>query len=204
MPLILLLCLVTALLVCFVITYRSIDERSGEDQTRRADAIAVLGSAVWPNEQPSPSLRARTERAIELYHDGYASHLILSGGLGRHPPAESEVMRRLAEESGVPRDALVLDYEARSTWESLVGARATMQNKGWETVLIVSDPFHMKRALLMAGDLGLTAYASPALDSPTYTVLARRVYYTSREVFALWWYLAQRTVTKFSKGRLPQ
>ncbi len=184
--------LTAVVVMCFVVTYRSIDECSGRDETRSGDVIIVLGSAVWPNERPSPSLGARTEHAIELYRDAYASHLILSGGLGHHPPEEAEVMRRLAVEAGIPREALILDREAHSTWESLLDARDIMRARGWDTALIVSDPFHMKRSLLMAGDIGLAAHGSPALDSPTYTFPARRLHYTSQEVLALWWYLVQR------------
>jgi len=189
----LLLALAATFATCFVLSYRSIDSRSGRVDTGPADVIIVLGSAVWPNEQPSPSLRARTERAIELYRHGHASHLILSGGLGRHPPEEAEVMRRLAVEAGIPDEVLVLDEEARSTRESLVRGREIMQQGGWDTAIIVSDPFHIKRSLLIAEDIGITAYGSPALDNPTYTVPARRFYYTSREVVALWWYLVQRS-----------
>ena len=178
--------------VAFAITYRIIDQRSSKDDSRPADVILVLGSAVWANEQPSPSLRARTERAIELYQEGYAPYLLLSGGLGRHPPEEAEVMRRLATAAGVPEEALVLDKEAHSTRESIEKAREIMQREGWETAIFVSDPFHMQRSLLMARDVGIQAYGSPALDSPTYTLPARRGFYTSREVLALWWYLFQR------------
>jgi uncharacterized SAM-binding protein YcdF (DUF218 family) len=104
-------------------------------------------------------------------------------------------MRRLAVGAGIPRAALILDSEAHSTWESLLRAREIMQERGWDTVLVVSDPFHMKRSLLMARDIGLVAYGSPALDSPTHTFPARRAYYTSREVLALWWYLVLRMGT---------
>ncbi len=181
-----------ALCVCFAFTYRAIDERSSRDDARPADVIIVLGSAVWPNEQPSPSLRARTQRAIELYHQRYASDLILSGGLGRYPPEEAEVMRRLAVQAGIPAEALVLDRESRSTRESLLHASELMRARGWQTAIIVSDPFHLERSLWMAADIGIAAYGSPALDSPTYMLADRRVYYTSREVLALWWYLLQR------------
>ncbi len=186
------LSLIAVVVICFVATYRYIDEQSRRDETRSADVILVLGAAVWPNEQPSPSLRARTERAIGLFRDSYASHLILSGGLGRHGPEEAEIMRRLAVQAGIPSEVLILDRDARSTWESLLGAREIMLDRGWDTILIVSDPFHLKRSLLMAADAGLVAYASPALDSPTYAIRARRVYYTSREVLAFWRYLLRR------------
>jgi vancomycin permeability regulator SanA len=191
----LLLGLVTAFVFLFAITYRTIDVRSAQDGVRQADVILVLGSAVWPNEQPSPSLRARMDRAIELYRDGYAPYLILSGGLGRYPPEEAEVMRRLATEAGIPQEVLLLDEDAHSTWDSIIKAREILDEEGWETVLIVSDPFHIHRALQMAQDAGFVAHGSPALDSPTYTVPARRAFYTSREVLALWWYLAQRLWT---------
>jgi uncharacterized SAM-binding protein YcdF (DUF218 family) len=189
-----LLALIAAVTSCFAFTYRAIDHRSGQDEARPADAIIVLGSAVWPNEEPSPSLAARTGKAIELYEERYASHLILSGGLGRFPPEEAEVMRRLAAEAGVPAEALVLDREAHSTWESLRNAEEIMKEKGWKTAIIVSDPFHLERSLLVARDIGMTAYGSPALDSPTYTIPARRAYYTSREVVAVWWYLLRRSM----------
>lgn len=179
--------------VCFAVTYRSIDELGHRDETGSADVIIVLGAAVWPNEEPGPSLKARTERAIELYREGYASHLIPSGGLGRYPPEEAEVMRRLALEAGIPSEALFLEKESHSTWENLLGARNIMQERGWDTAVIVSDPFHMKRALLMAEDLGLTAHGSPVENSPNYSVPVRRLFYTSREVLALWWYLVQRS-----------
>ena len=184
--------LLLALVAAFLVTYRTIDGRSARDESRPADVILILGSAVWPNEQPSPSLRARTQRAIELYQDGYAPHLLLSGGLGRYGPEEAEVMRRLATAAGIPEEALILDKEAHSTWESIEKAREIMGREGWDTVIIVSDPFHMQRSLLMARDAGIVAYGAPALDSPTYTLPARRLFYTSREVVALWWYTAQR------------
>jgi uncharacterized SAM-binding protein YcdF (DUF218 family) len=188
----LLLALVVLVVAAFLVTYRIIDQRSARDDARPADVILVLGSAVWPNEQPSPSLRARTQRTIELYEDEYAPHLLLSGGLGRWPPEEAEVMRRLAEAAGIPPEALILDKEAHSTWESMAKAREIMDQEGWETAIVVSDPFHMTRALLMAQDLEILAYGSPALNSPTYTLPAKRLFYTSREVLAVWWYLVQR------------
>jgi vancomycin permeability regulator SanA len=184
--------LILLVLAGFLVTYRIIDQQSCRDEAQPADVILVLGSAVWPNEQPSPSLRARTERAIELYQEGYAAHLILSGGLGRWPPEEAEVMRRLAEAAGVPQEALILDLEASSTWESIARAREILDQEGWETAIVVSDPFHLTRALLMARDAGIVGYGAPALDSPTYTIPSRRVFYTSREVLAVWWYLVQR------------
>jgi uncharacterized SAM-binding protein YcdF (DUF218 family) len=162
--------------------------------TGTADVIIVLGSAVWPNEQPSPSLAARTRTAIELYEQGRAAHLILTGGLGQWPPAEAEVMRRLAAAAGIPEAALVLDTESRSTQQSLSTASRLMAEHGWRSALIVSDPFHLCRALTMAHDAGIRANAAPALASPTWTIPRLRVYYVAREVVALMAYHVLRVL----------
>lgn len=175
------------------VTYFLVDRYATRDESRPADAILVLGSAVWPGGEPSPSLRARTERAIALHRSGAASHLILSGGLGRIPPAEAEVMRRLALAADIPASALVVDDQSGSTLESVSRAAAIARERGWHTLLIVSDPFHLLRAVTMARDAGVKAYGVPALDSPTYTIPRLRLYYTLREAFAFLWYIvAQR------------
>ena len=114
-----------------------------------------------------------------------ADYLVLSGGVGRYPPAEAEVMRRLAVSHGVPEQSLILDTESRSTIESIQLAGSTMQEHDWNTAIIVSDPFHIYRALMMARDEGIRAWGSPALDSPTYTIPRLRYYYTLREVLAI-------------------
>ncbi len=174
--------------------YVWVDSAARVDEARHVDAIVVLGSAVWPGGRPSPSLYARTQHAIELYRAGYAPRMILCGGVGQYPPAEAEVMRQLAVASGVPSDALLLDDVSHSTEENLANAKALMDRHGWQSALIVSDPFHLLRAQIIARDLGITAYRSPAADSPTYTTPELRVRYTTREAFALVWYYATRIV----------
>ena len=171
-----------------VALYAAVDRQAERDETRPADVIIVLGSQVRADGTPSGSLRARTQHAIDLYKAGYAPTLFLTGGLGRFPPAEADVMRRLALDAGVPDSALVLDDKATSTQQSLETAARIAPGKSWRTALIVSDPFHMLRSLQMAHDLGLEAYGSPAYRSTLYTVDRLRRYYTLREAFALMWY----------------
>lgn len=176
------------------VLYEQVDARSRVDEARRVDAIVVLGCAVWPGGVPSPALAARTEHAIALYREGYASHLILTGGVGDYAPAESEVMRRLAAAAGVPADALVLEGDSHSTEENLRNAKQLMDRFGWRTALVVSDPFHLFRAGTIARDLGMEVYTSPARNSPTYTIPSLRVRYTLREAWAVVWYYATRTM----------
>ncbi len=181
-------------LVALAVLYQQVDARARVDEARRADAIIVLGSAVWAGERPSPSLYARTQHAIALYRAGYAPALILCGGLGNNPPAEAEMMRRIAASAGVPADALILDDKSHSTEENLANAKAIMDARGWRSALVVSDPFHLLRAETMARDLGIDAYGSGASNSPTYTAPQLRVWYTTREAMALVWYYTTRVV----------
>jgi uncharacterized SAM-binding protein YcdF (DUF218 family) len=199
-----------ALLVLAVIgvLYWEVDTRAQVDKARSADTIIVLGAAVLPGGRAGLSLSARTQHAIALYKAGYASHLILSGGLGRYPPAEAEVMREMASAAGVPADAMVLEDASHSTEENLANSKGLMDAHDWHTALIVSDPFHLFRAEMIAQDLGMEAYGSPASDSPNYTVMYERVYYTTREALALIWYFVTRTfgepawLYRLLKGRI--
>ena len=177
--------------------YQAVDRQAERDETRPADVIIVLGSQVRADGEPSNSLRSRTLRGIQLYQEGYAPRLFLTGGVGRFPPAEAQVMRRLALQAGVPDSALVLDEAATSTQESIATAARLARERGWRTALIVSDPFHIYRARQMARDAGLDAYGAPAYQSHLYTVERLRRYYTARESFALLWYytLGRLTMT---------
>ena len=179
-------------LVVLGVLYQRVDARAQEDRARRADAIIILGSAVYPGEQPSPSLRARIQHALALYRAGIAPNLILCGGLGSHPPTEAEVMRRALVGAGVPADALVLEDRSHSTEENLANAKALMDARGWRSAVIVSDPFHLYRAEIIARDLGIDAYGSGASASPTYARAVLRAWYTTRETLALVWYFAAR------------
>jgi uncharacterized SAM-binding protein YcdF (DUF218 family) len=187
----LVLCVFIVVLAMF---YQRVDARAQVDGARRVDAIIVLGSAVYPGERPSPSLNARTQHAIALYRAGYASALIFCGGLGGNPPSEAEMMRRIAAKAGVPASALFLDDQSRSTEENLANAKAIMHARGWRSAIVVSDPFHIYRAEIIARDLGIEAYGSPARNSPTFTRPQMRVWYTSREAVALVWYYATRAI----------
>ncbi len=171
-----------------ILLYRQVDDRARVDGARSADVIIVLGSAVWPGEHPSPSLYARVQHAIDLYRAGFAPALILTGGLGNYPPSEAEMMRRIAAGAGVPANALILEDKSHSTEENLANAQVLMDARGWHSAVVVSDPFHILRAELVARDLGIEAYGSGAGTSPTYTAPQMHLWYTAREALALVWY----------------
>lgn len=111
-----------------------------------AQAIVVLGARVLPGGEPGSALRARVERAVALFHEGLAPLLVLSGGVGAHPPSEAQVMREVATALGVPEEACVLEERSRSTRENARYTSELLRARGITDVVVVSDAYHLFRA----------------------------------------------------------
>lgn len=126
------------------------------------DAIVVLGTRVLAGGRPSPALARRIDHAVRLYHEGLAGHLLLSGGPGAEPPAEAEVMRALAMEAGVPAGCILLETGSTSTFENALMSAALLHERRWSRVLVVSDGYHLPRALFVFRRLGVRARGSAA------------------------------------------
>lgn len=148
-------------------------------------AIVILGAAVWPGEQASPTLQRRVNRAIALWQPG--DIVVPSGGLGQHPPTEAEVMRRLLRAAGIPDTQIRPEDRSIST---LTNARlsAPLLTDAAE-VIVVTDGYHCLRARLAFSRVGLdvtTISADPAHPRPRRSHVWRQ---TLREAFALPLYL---------------
>ncbi len=125
------------------------------ERKRSADCAIVLGAAAW-HDKPSPVLRERLNHAITLFQDRKIRFLILTGGFGKDAPfSESEVGLEYCVDQGIPRDKIRVERESLNTIDNLREAREIMTDEGWRTALLVSDPWHLKRARRMASDLGL-------------------------------------------------
>ncbi|GAX89217.1 hypothetical protein EFBL_0835 [Effusibacillus lacus] len=159
--------------------YFSIERFGKRIQPEKADVIIVLGAQVWGYE-PSPSLRERCDWAYELYSQGYAPKLILSGAHGAGHISEAEAMRRYLERKGVPADAMYLEERSHSTRTNLEYSKEIMEREGMKTAILVTNRFHQKRAQMLAGQLGMhtSGYGakSYALFEP---------YWVLREVLAI-------------------
>ncbi len=153
--------------------------------------IVVLGAAVWSRGQPSPALRRRTLHGGRLLLAGKAAKIIASGGLGEHPPSEAKVMRGLLVAQGVPEQAIILDENSFTTFDSAVQAKVLMRANGLEEAIIVTDRYHILRGLLAFRAMGVRATGScPAVrfgDIPP----RKWLWYYLRELAALPWYLAR-------------
>ncbi|RYE83240.1 MAG: YdcF family protein [Hyphomicrobiales bacterium] len=156
-----------------------------------ADAALVLGAAA-DGVAPSPVFEERLRHAVDLYARGRVQYLVLTGGRGRGEAlAESEVGRDWAMAQGVPADAILIETESRTTRQNLTFARPLLEAAGIGSILLVTDPLHMRRAMWMADTLKLDARPSPTPTS-RYESLATQVPMLFREVwFSFVWYFRE-------------
>ncbi|MBE6661968.1 MAG: SanA protein [Ruminococcaceae bacterium] len=123
------------------------------------DVIVVLGAGVRPGGVPSDMLRDRLEVGNELYFAGYADKILMSGDHMSPDYDEVGVMKRYAIEAGVPTDAIYLDHAGLSTYDSLWRLANIFEAK---KVLIVTQSYHLPRALYLARAFGINAYGLSA------------------------------------------
>ena len=136
------------------------------DTARRASAIVVLGAAQYVGH-PSPVLRARIDHALSLWRRGLAPHMIFTGGFGDHDTtSEAAVGQRYAIDHGVPPKDILIENVGRSTDESMQNVATLMDAEPTREVILVSDPFHMLRLVILARRYGLIPYTSPTRTSP--------------------------------------
>lgn len=118
------------------------------------DCIIVLGAGIW-GEKPSPMLEDRLLEAVKLYKNNVTSKIIMSGDHGTKDYDEVNVMKEFAIEQGVPSENIFMDHAGFSTYESLYRAKEIFEAK---KVIIVTQKYHLYRALYIANKLGLEAY----------------------------------------------
>jgi len=176
--------IVSALLVAAWTTYRIWDVGNHDDPSA-ADAIVVLGAAQY-NGRPSTILKARLEHAIDLYHDGVARYVIVTGGKADGDlTTEAASARAFAIARGVPATAILTEDRGRTTLESLRGTALILHDRGLQTAVFVSDRTHMLRVLRIAEDEGITAFGSPTATSPSDSTVDDRFRSTVHELGAL-------------------
>ena len=146
-------------------TYRILDEGQRDDRTA-TDAIVVLGAAQYDGK-PSPIFAARLDHAIDLFHDGVAPLLIVTGGKADGDrTTEAASARAYAIAHGVPDDVIMGEDQSRTTLASIHAVAALMRDAGIDRAVFVSDRSHMLRVLQMATDAGIGATGSPTGTSP--------------------------------------
>lgn len=118
------------------------------------DCIIILGAGIW-EDKPSPMLEDRLLEGIKLYQNSVSDKIIMSGDHGRREYDEVNIMKNYAIEKGIPSENIFMDHAGFSTYESIYRAKDIFEAK---KVVIVTQKYHLYRALYIANQLGLEAY----------------------------------------------
>ncbi len=143
------------------------------------DCVLVLGAGVW-GDGPSHLLEERLNKGIEIYNTGCTNRILMTGDHGREEYDEVNVMKNFAIEKGAIAEEVFMDHAGFSTYESMYRAKEIFQVK---KVVIVTQKYHLYRAIYNARKLGLEAYGIPA-DGQYNFSLPVRTYNNFRESLA--------------------
>lgn len=157
-------------------TNNQILEENDYRELADVDCIIVLGAGIW-EDKPSPMLEDRLLEGIRLYQNNVSDKIIMSGDHGRKEYDEVNVMKDYAIEKGIPSEDIFMDHAGFSTYESLYRAKEIF---GAKKIVIVTQKYHLYRALYIANQLEIEAYGVGA--DPRQYVGA--IYREMREILA--------------------
>lgn len=169
-----------SLILLYLISMLAIIFYGLKDNLFKADLIVVLGSKVSPDGDPSLGLSARLNKAIDIYNEGYAPKILVSGGTGKEGYDESLAMANYLIKRGIPSKSIIRDAEGNNTRATANHTYQYMQQNQLSSVIIVSQYYHIARIKLAFKKLGIKkiGYGSPLYSS------IRDLYAVPREIIA--------------------
>lgn len=159
-----------------IVTKNRILKKEEYSKLEDIDCIIVLGAGIW-GDKPSPMLEDRLKEVVSLYNQNISSKIIMSGDHGKADYDEVNIMKEYAIEQGVKSEDIFMDHAGFSTYESMYRAKEIFEaNK----VVIVTQKYHLYRALYIAKQLGIEAYGVNS-DPRKYV---GEIYREAREIIA--------------------
>ena len=166
---------VTALVVAYLLLFQSnvvwwlAEPLKISEPAQPADAIVVFAGGVGETGQAGGGVQERISQAITLYQDGVAPYMVISSGF-IFTQREAQVMKTIAVTNGVPEDAIILEEQAKNTYDNVVLTNQIVAAHGWHRIALVSSPYHMRRALLTWKKVapGIDVIATPPSSSLFY------------------------------------
>jgi len=155
------------------------------DYSRTADTIVVFGARVYADGRVSDALADRVRTGVKLYLDGLAPKIIMSGGPGDGETHETEGMKRMAIELGVPAEAILRDANGVNTQATVENTCDMFEQMEFKRILVVSHFYHLPRIKMTYQRRGWETYTVPAKESYTLTAMPK---FVIREIAALWVY----------------
>ncbi|QQR54550.1 YdcF family protein [Candidatus Peregrinibacteria bacterium] len=157
------------------------------DELAKVDVIVVLGNQVNDDGSPSERLKSRLDRAAELYNEGYTECILLSGGIDpNNGRIEADDMASYLESVGIPRTDMIWDNKGLDTFGTAMSMKQFMEWYDWDSVLVVSNYYHIPRIKLAFKQAGIeNVYSAHAKMFPE----LRDLYSIPREFVAYYYYL---------------
>jgi len=165
------------------------------DPPRPAAAIVVFAGGVGESGKAGGGYQERVKQAVDLFRERKATRMIFSSGYV-FAFREAEVMRELAVAHGVPASAIILETKAGNTYENVALVREILDREGWRQILLVSSPYHMRRALLTWRKVapGVTVVSVPVSGSQFYShergaslEQIRGIFHEYAAIVVYWW-----------------
>jgi len=153
------------------------------------EVIVVLGAAVWPDARPSGAMRRRLDGAITAANSNPETWIMVTGGVGQHPPAEAELMRDLLIEAGIAADRILVEAASTTTLGSIVNTVALLRQQfsGEVRLQVCTDTYHQPRCIWLYRLMGIEAGRCAVRSGETSTGSWRWRYYQLREALAFPW-----------------
>lgn len=203
--LIILLVVTLFIILLFVGLLMYIASKAEQDTKVKSDVIMVLGGTIKSDDscygpickqkgfvkkpQYNPCVIARVDHAVSLYNQKYARKIIMSGGNDEGTNInEAEHMKQFAVEAGVPQEDILIENKSTSTYENFTFSQNILEAADLHSVIIVTDPYHIARAELVASKLKYTYSLSPVVESACWEQDKDKPFTnrdSRREVFAL-------------------
>lgn len=182
----------TAVLVYFVINAFRIYTYSSVYFETKSDVAIVLGAGT-KNDKLSPVFTERINHSLILYQKGLIKKIIFTGGFGENEEqSDSQIAKAYAIECGIPEVDIFIEEKSRFTVENLFESKLILDSIGLKTVLLISDPLHMKRAMLLADQYAIDCKPSPtktsmyqSVKSKSKSLLYETFYFSIREIMGV-------------------
>lgn len=177
-----LILIVVVLLVYITCNVISICRYSHVYEVKKCDVAIILGAQTSQNGV-SEVYKQRLNHGVYLYQNHYVTKIIVTGGMGEgNDFTDAYMARKYLESVGVPEEDIIEEDTSTITQENLENAKEIMEEYGYQSALIVSEPLHMKRSMLLAKDAGIDSFSSPT-QSSAYKSMKTKIPFVARETF---------------------
>lgn len=170
------------ILIYFLANSFTIYQYGKVDEKQKSDVAIVLGASTDANGV-SPVFKERINHGIWLYENNYVDYIIVTGGKAKNAEfSDAYYAKQYAIFKGVPEDVIFMEEKSKITQENIKYSKEIIEENKWESCIIVSDPLHMKRSMMIAKDYKLNAFSSPT-PSSRYRTWKTKVPFLLREEF---------------------